>query len=112
MLNGLTARVLRHGGIAVAVALVLAVTVSPSPQAQGGLRVSVSFPASASSTPLDGRLLLMVSAAPDGEPRFQINDSVRTQQVFGLDVEGLKPGQPAVFDASVPGYPADRLTRI
>jgi len=42
----------------------------------------------------------------------QINDSDRTAQVFGVDVEGLKPGQDAVIDASVLGYPTASLNDI
>ncbi|MDO8835424.1 MAG: hypothetical protein Q7V01_07490, partial [Vicinamibacterales bacterium] len=112
MYRVLSNRLVGHSGLAVACALLLGLAVPSSPHAQAGPRVSVSFPSSSSAAPLDGRLLLMVSTARDGEPRFQINDSLRTQQVFGLDVEGLKPGQAAVFDASAPGYPKDRLGEL
>ncbi len=77
-----------------------------------GPRVLVSFPASASAAPLDGRLLLIVSRDESSEPRFQIGDGLKTQQVFGIDVEGLKPGQEAVFDTSVPGYPVETLAQV
>jgi hypothetical protein len=70
------------------------------------------FPASRSSTPLDGRLLLMFSTDSSAEPRFQIEDGPRTQVIFGIDVDGLKPGQPAVIDARVAGYPVSSLARI
>src|SRR5262245_42550310 len=43
----------------------------------------VSFGADVSKTPLDGRLLVMLSRDPKDEPRFQINDSPTTQQIFG-----------------------------
>jgi hypothetical protein len=105
-------RLIGHTGLAVACALMLGIVTAESPHAQSGPRFSVSFPASSSTAPLDGRLLLMISAAQDGEPRFQVNDSVRTQQVFGIDVEGLKPGQGAVVDASVLGYPKDSLAGL
>lgn len=87
---------------------------SPSHAASGNetVRVSVTFPASSSSAPLDGRLLLMLSTAKDGEPRFQINDSVDSQQVFGLDIDGLKPGAPAIIDASAVGYPLESLRNV
>lgn len=45
-----------------------------------------------SSAPLDGRLLLMLSTDPADEPRFQINDGLKTQLVFGMDVEEWAPG--------------------
>jgi len=63
---------------------------------------------------LDGRLLLMLSAAEgEGEePRFQISDGPDTQLIFGIDVDGWKAGQDAVFDASVLGYPLDSLRDV
>ncbi len=47
----------------------------------------VLLPASISDKPLDGRLLLLLSTATSGEPRFQISDDEGTQQVFGVDVD-------------------------
>ena len=78
------------------------------------LRVAVSFPASLEKGPLDGRLLLLLSTDPSAEPRFQVSDTnvARSQQVFGLDVEGWTPGQEAVFDAGVLGYPAESLADV
>ncbi len=79
---------------------------------QARLKFAVSFPAESSAVPLDGRLLLMISDNDDREPRFQISDSPQTQQIFGLDVEGLKPGAAAIFDAGVFGYPRRSLSDI
>ena len=62
--------------------------------------------------PLDGRLLLLLSTDPAAEPRFQINDGPNTQMVFGVDVEGWKPGEPALVDASAFGYPVRSLARV
>jgi hypothetical protein len=72
----------------------------------------VRFPVSRSTAPLDGRLLLMFSTDSSAEPRFQIQDGPNTQVIFGIDVNGLKPGQPAVIDARVFGYPVSSLARI
>ena len=77
-----------------------------------GLRFAVSFTQEQSSTPLDGRMLLMVSANPEGEPRFQISDDADTQLIFGIDVDGLKPGEEAVIDRGVFGYPRKSLAEI
>ena len=57
-------------------------------------------------------MLLMLSTDPSGEPRFQISDGVKTQQVFGVDVEGLLPGKAAAFDAAVLGYPVASLDQV
>jgi hypothetical protein len=81
--------------------------------AQGPPRVAVSFPAELSRVPLDGRLLLLISKDDKQEPRFQIGDtSLNSQQVFGLDVDGMKPGEEKVFDAAVLGYPVESLALI
>ena len=77
-----------------------------------GVRFAVSFPASRSSTPLDGRLLLLLSTDSTAEPRTQISDGPNTQLVFGLDVDGLRPGQDATVDGSVPGYPVASLLQL
>ena len=78
-----------------------------------GLRVAVSFPARLGASPLDGRLLLLVSTDDKKEPRFLISDTgLDSQQVFGIDVDGWKPGQEALFDRSVLGYPLESLGEI
>jgi len=106
-------RLAGHAALAAVMAVSFAVLRGPSPAAQASaLRVDVSFPASAHAGALDGRLLLMLSTETTGEPRFQISDSPRTQQVFGIDVDGLQPGRAASFDASVLGYPKESLAGI
>src|SRR6266478_1402355 len=76
------------------------------------LRFSISFPESVSKEALDGRLLLLVSADNAKEPRFQISEDLSTQQVFGINVEALKPGHTATVDARAPGYPVKSLAHI
>src|ERR1700733_2740876 len=78
--------------------------------AQGSsYRFAVSFPGAQSAEPLGGRLLLILSTDPSEEPRLQISNSVRTQMIFGLDVDALKPGQSAVLDDAAFGYPVRYL---
>jgi hypothetical protein len=72
-------------------------------------RFAVSFPSAQSAAPLDGRLLLILSTDLSEEPRLQISNSVRTQMIFGLDVDALKPGQSAVLDDAAFGYPVRYL---
>ena len=47
----------------------------------------------------DGRLLLMLSKNDKDEPRNQINDGLNTQLIFGIDVEGIKPGDDVMIRA-------------
>ncbi len=77
-----------------------------------GLSFAISFPEASSRQPLDGRLLLLVSKDGSKEPRFQINEDLNTQQVFGVDVDGLKPGQESVVDRSAFGYPLSSLSDL
>lgn len=75
-------------------------------------QLSVTFDAAAAQGPLDGRLLVILSVDPSGEPRMQVDDSATTQQIFGVDVEGWKPGVPQLIDASVLGYPRASLADV
>jgi hypothetical protein len=81
---------------------VLIASIAPTSWAQ---TVTVSFPAIVSSKPLDGRLLFLLSNDPADEPRMQIDDTPRSQMVFGVTVEGLRPGEPVTIDKSAAGYP-------
>ncbi|HEV7797021.1 MAG TPA: hypothetical protein VGO73_02605, partial [Pyrinomonadaceae bacterium] len=76
------------------------------------LRFSISFPEASSHDALDGRMLLLVSTDNAKEPRFQINEDLNTQQVFGVDVDELKPGQEATVDARAFGYPLRSLSDL
>jgi hypothetical protein len=81
--------------------------------AQSGLRFAVRFGSGASTEALDGRLLLMLSTDDSREPRFQISEtSLRSQQIFGMDVEGMKPGEDKFFNAGVLGYPLESLMEL
>ena len=57
-------------------------------------------------------MLLMISNNNDREPRFQINDGANTQLIFGIDVDGLAPGDQAVIDDDALGYPRKSLAEI
>jgi len=72
----------------------------------------VSFPKERSAAPLDGRLLLMLSSDPSAEPRMQIDDTPRSQMIFGVTVDGMSPGIPATVDATAWGYPIRSLKDV
>jgi hypothetical protein len=77
------------------------------------LRIGVSYPKELGPGPFDGRMLLMISDNDSREPRFQISSrNEDAQPIFGIDVEGLKPGEEAIFDSGVLGFPADSLGKI
>ena len=58
----------------------------------------ISFDKILSSEPVDGRLLLMISNNSDTEPRYQVNDGLETQMIFGVDVNSLKSGEEIEID--------------
>ena len=76
------------------------------------VRVEVTFDEALSSEPLDGRLILVLSQLPEGEPRSHVTDGVGAQPVFGLDVDGWVPGEAAAFTDTVFGYPVTRLADL
>ncbi len=73
---------------------------------------SISFSRSMSEQALDGRLLLMLANNDKDEPRFQIGDGLKAQPIFGVDVNGLKPGESITVDESVFGFPFRSLTEL
>ncbi len=75
-------------------------------------KFSISFTKELSEQAQDGRLLLLLSTNDKDEPRFQINDGLETQLVFGVDVEGMKPGDEIAIDESAFGYPLRNLKDI
>jgi hypothetical protein len=82
------------------------------PPSTSPLRFAVSFPRERSATPLDGRLLLMISTDSSAEPRFQISDGPNAQLVFGLDVDDLAPAAEAIFTDTVFGFPLRSIAEI
>jgi hypothetical protein len=86
-----------------------AATRATPPPDSNAPKFSVSFPKERSAQALDGRLLLILSNDASEEPRMQISLAPRTQMIFGVDVDGLQPGQPATIDDSAFGYPVRYL---
>ena len=104
------ARALFLGSIAVATTHVQA-RAEPAADA-GKLEIRVAFPAEPGAGPLDGRLLVMLSTDPAAEPRFQIRENPRTQQILGVNVDGVKPGSEVVLDGAALGFPLESLDAV
>ena len=93
--------------------LVLSMASSAAAQGPGiGPRFAVRFGPEVGDRPVDGRLLLLISADPKEEPRFQVTDAVKTQQAFGVDVEGLAPDREVIVDPTALGYPLESLRQV
>ncbi|HNR73159.1 MAG TPA: hypothetical protein PKM03_02995, partial [Cyclobacteriaceae bacterium] len=94
-------------------AIVLLVLLSCEQNPTTSLLFKLSFTKEMSDQAQDGRLLLLLANNNKAEPRFQINDGLTTQLVFGLDVEGMQPGQEITLDASNAfGFPRRSINEI
>ncbi len=87
-------------------AVCLALSVPSSARA---LELSVRLSDKVGPGPFDGRVLVLIAADGEREPRFQVTWGVETAQVFGVDVDDLGPRGRAVLGADTFGYPVRRL---
>ena len=76
------------------------------------LRFSISFTKALSDQAQDGRLLLMLANNNKSEPRFQMGEGLKAQLIFGIDVDGMKPGQEITIDEKAYGFPFTSLNDI
>jgi len=90
---------------------ILLISCQPGTSASS-LRFQVSFTQDLCSDNLDGRMLLLIATSDAREPRFQTGDGVDSAQTFGIDVEELGPGDPAIFDTETFGFPLDNLSKL
>ena len=92
--------------------VIMAAFVTAAASASNTPEFSLAFSIERSAQPLDGRMLLLLSTDPAAEPRLQINLGPNTQLVFGVDVDGLKPGEQVVIGQQAFGYPLRRLSDV
>ncbi len=69
----------------------------------------ISFSPATSEAALDGRLILILTKNDEEEPRFRVRPGVDAVQIFGLNVDGMSPGEGVILDQTVFGYPHDSL---
>ncbi|WP_291963724.1 alpha/beta hydrolase-fold protein, partial [Maribacter sp.] len=82
------------------------------PKLERKFSIKVSYSAEVDSLAKDGRLLLMLSSDDSDEPRFQINDGLNTQLIFGMNVENWAKDSVLTFNESVFGYPYESLKDV
>jgi len=78
------------------------------------LSFAISFPAVRSDSPLDGRVILLLSRDLTREPRTHVapNEPLATPYIFGLNVDGLAPGRTVVVDDHAFGWPVRHLSEV
>jgi hypothetical protein len=92
-----------RSGSWVVAAIVLAIAYFFGSSAYAGAddtRFEIAFPASAHSQPITGRVYVMISRDPLGEPRLQVAGWQPCTPIFGVDAEQLKPGDSIEIDGS------------
>src|SRR5262245_51396658 len=91
----------------------LAAFLVAGPAWAAGPRFEVAYPADKGPGPFDGRVIVVISKDDGAEPRFQVTGTgLKTQQILGVDVAGLKPGAKTVVGADVLGFPVESLRDI
>lgn len=76
------------------------------------LRFEISFPASVHPETITGRVFIMITKSEKREPRLQAGSWSNSVPFFGLDVGDMKPGEVAIIDENVLGYPLKSLSEI
>lgn len=74
--------------------------------------ISVLLPENNQEKSIDGRLLLIFAKSNETEPRFQINGGLKTQVIFGMNIEDHVPGQKISFDNKALGFPVEQLSGL
>ena len=95
-----------HHTLMAASCLALALSIAAS---GATLELEVAVSPEVETKAQDGRVILLLSTEEGKEPRFQVRPGVAAIQVFGVEVEGLSPGNGIRFDSSVFGYPVESL---
>ncbi|MCU0383835.1 MAG: hypothetical protein MUF68_07180 [Cyclobacteriaceae bacterium] len=73
---------------------------------------SITYSQALTDQAQDGRLLLLLSTDSTAEPRFQISDDLKTQLVFGIDIENWPSGSQQIIRNNAFGYPIQHLKEI
>jgi hypothetical protein len=75
-------------------------------------RFEIAYPAGLDKGPITGRVFVMISKNNRLEPRLQAGSYINSVPFYGLDVQALKPGEKAVIDPSVLGFPLESLSQL
>lgn len=77
---------------------------TPAPPAVP-FRFAISFTKAMSAQAQDGHLILILAKSEKSEPRFLVTEGLKAQPVFGIDVNGMAPGQEVIIDEKSMGFP-------
>jgi hypothetical protein len=108
---------MKFAGLIVVIILAFAAGGSSGPAPlsgdQTGLRFELTFPASAHADPITGRVYVILTTSGRPEPRLQTGFDFATGiPIWGKNVYSLKPGEAAVVDDQVFGFPLKSIREI
>ncbi|HET9531069.1 MAG TPA: alpha/beta hydrolase-fold protein, partial [Blastocatellia bacterium] len=78
--------------------------------ARAETRFEISYDKAAHPGPITGRVILVIARSERPEPRLQI--APNAVPIFGVDADGLQPGQVAVIDQTTFGHPVESLAQL
>ena len=102
-------RILSSAGICVCLSLL---AIYSSKAAPADARFEIAYAGAVDSGPITGRVFVVISKNNRTEPRLQAGSYSGSVPFYGLDVQSLKPDEPAVIDASNLGYPIASLNQL
>jgi hypothetical protein len=98
--------------LVILIGFLLIIQCNPSSDSTSKVKFAIAFTREMSDQAQDGRLLLLLADNDKSEPRNQINDGLNTQLVFGVDVEGMKPGDEIIIDEKAFGFPVRSIRDV
>ncbi len=105
-------RIARHRLLAQALGLSLGIGLGLASVPAQAEDFRVTLPATAKNAPVDGRVLVILAAKPDPQPREQVKADYDSAQVFGVTVDSLKPGDSTTVGSGVLGFPTLDLKSV
>ncbi len=94
--------------------LAIAAAIFCFPAAAAPPSFSVSFSTAMSAAPIDGHITLIIAKGASKEPRTLLSEDrpLTSPAMFGLTVDGMKPGASATIDAKAFGWPLRSLSML
>ena len=90
--------------LALAIISPLSIRAHAAQEQHGGEQFKISYSAAANPGPITGRLVLVLAAKNDREPRLTV--APNGPAIFGADIDHLQPAQITTLDATTIGYPS------
>ena len=91
--------------------LLFGLSLAAAAGASSSTRFEISFPTTAHSEPVTGRVFVIITRTNEVDPRVQLL-SEAAPPFFGKDIYALGPDQAVTIDETTPGYPLSSLKSL